>query len=65
MSTTTPTFDAARTREILEELDRSGYVHIPGVLAPDEVAQIREVVEVLAKEHHDPTQGFVHALGAA
>src|SRR6202142_4468152 len=58
-------FDAAATREILEELDRNGYVHIPGVLAPQEVAELREVVEPLAQEHFDAEQGFTHALGAA
>ena len=61
----TQAFDAERTREILDELDRSGFVHIPGVLSGDEVARIREVVEELAKDHFDDELGFVHALGAA
>ena len=65
MSTTSQTFDAVRTREILEQLDRNGYVHIPGVLSPEEVAELREVVEPLAKAHFDPELGFTHALGAA
>ena len=60
----TQTFDAQRQREILEELDRVGYVHIPGVLSADEIAQIREVVEDVAKGNYNE-QGFVHALGAA
>ena len=41
MSTTSHLFDAAQTREILQELDRNGYVHIPGVLSADEVAELR------------------------
>ena len=65
MSTTSQMFDAAQTREILEELDRNGFVHIPGVLSPDEVSELREVVEPLAQEHFDPQLGFTHALGAA
>ena len=64
MSTVTQTFDATHTREILDELDAKGYVHIPGVLAADELAKIREVVEALAKVHMNPDTGFVHALGA-
>ena len=65
MSTKTQLFDAAETKEILDELDRNGYVHIPGVLSADEVASYRAIVDELAAEHHDPEQGFVHALGAA
>src|SRR5579862_3140956 len=65
MSVTSQMFDAAQTREILDELDRVGYVHIPGVLSPDEVARVRAVVEELAPEHTNPDTGFVHALGAA
>ena len=65
MSLTTPAFDTERTREIVAEIERSGYAHVPGVLAPDEVARIREIVEELAKDHFDPELGFVHALGAA
>jgi ectoine hydroxylase-related dioxygenase (phytanoyl-CoA dioxygenase family) len=65
MSVTTQMFDVAQTREILDELDRVGYVHIPGVLSPDEVARVRAVVEELAPAHHNPETGFVHALGAA
>ena len=65
MSTTVPYFDAEQTREILDDLDRWGYVHLPGVLSPDEVATVRAVVEELAEEHMNPDTGFVHALGAA
>ena len=65
MSTATQTLGAARTREILDQLDRDGYVHLSGVLSPDEVAKIKEVVDELAKEHMNPETGFVHALGAA
>jgi ectoine hydroxylase len=64
-ATETQRFDAEQTREILDELDRWGYVHIPGVLTPDEVATIREVVDELAAQHMNSETGFVHALGAA
>ena len=65
MSTATQRFDAQQTREILDELDRWGYVHIPAVLSPEEVANVREVVEELAEQHTSNETGFVHALGAA
>src|SRR6202142_63206 len=60
----TQLFDAEQTRETLDELDRFGFVHIPGVLSPDEVANLREIVEDVAKDNYNE-QGFVHALGAA
>jgi len=64
VSTQTRPFGSAQTQEILAELDRAGYVHIPGVMSADEVAYYRAIVDELAEEHHDPKQGFVHALGA-
>jgi hypothetical protein len=64
VSTQTRGFDRAQTQEILAELDRAGYVHIPGVLSTDEVAYYRAIVDQLAEQHYDPEQGFVHALGA-
>ena len=64
MSPQAELFDAAATSEILADLDRNGYVHIPGVLSGEEVARLRAVVDDLAEQHHDPKQGFVHALGA-
>jgi len=63
-SAATQMFDAQQQREILEELDRVGYVHIPGVLAADEIARLREIVEDIAKDNYNE-HGFVHALGAA
>jgi len=65
MTTTAQRFDAEETGQILDGLDRWGYVHIPGVLSPDEVAKVREVVEECSQEHMNPETGFVHALGAA
>jgi len=64
MNTQTPAVSAAQTREILDELDRVGFVNIPAVLSADEVAQYREIVDELAPSHFDEQQGFVHALGA-
>jgi ectoine hydroxylase len=64
VSTQTQAFDASATQEILEELDRNGYVHIPGVLSAEEIARLRPIVDELAEQHHNPDQGFVHALGA-
>jgi len=64
VSTQTQTFTDERVREILDALDRDGYVHIPGVLSPDEVASYREIADEIALTHLDEKQGFVHALGA-
>ena len=64
MSAQTRTFDAEETQAILDELDRTGYAHIPGVLSPEEVAYHRGIVDELEEEHFDAKQGFVHALGA-
>jgi ectoine hydroxylase-related dioxygenase (phytanoyl-CoA dioxygenase family) len=64
VSTQTQAFDGTATAEILAELDCSGYVHIPSVLSPEEVADLRAIVDQLAEEHYEPSQGFVHALGA-
>jgi ectoine hydroxylase len=64
VSTQTRAFDAAETKEILDDLDANGYVHIPGVMAPEEVAHYRAIVDELAEQHFDAAQGFVHALGA-
>jgi ectoine hydroxylase len=58
-------FDLQRTREIVAELDRSGYAHIPGVLSPDEVDRLRGVAERIAHEQRVAEHEWVHALGAA
>jgi ectoine hydroxylase len=65
VSTTTQLFDEARTRQIIDQVDADGYAHIPGVLSPEEVAAITEIVDVLAEQHYDAELGFVHVLGAA
>jgi hypothetical protein len=64
VSAQTPAPGADKTKVILDELDRKGYVHIPCVLSADEVAHYRAIVDALAAERFDPAQGFVHALGA-
>ena len=65
MAVQSPALNEIETEQILARLDRFGYVHIPGVLSPEEVERVRGVVEELAPAHETPGQGFVHALGAA
>jgi ectoine hydroxylase-related dioxygenase (phytanoyl-CoA dioxygenase family) len=64
VSTQTPALNADETRQILDDLDRVGYVNIPGVLSPEEVAHYRAIVDEIGRAHFDAQQGFVHALGA-
>ncbi len=40
-------FSEARTREIVEQLHRDGFVHIPGVLTADEVSVLRDKTDEL------------------
>ena len=50
-------FSAARMASIAEEFNREGWVHLPGVLTPDEVAELHAGIERLRR---DPTAELMH-----